>query len=132
MRRETWPEDLHDYLLAPPPFAWGTADCCLWCADWVLKVTGVDHGAAFRGRYASDDEAYARLREAGFSDVDELARSILPPVAVPLAQRGDVVCGVFAGRKTLGICAGSHSAFLRQDGIEWVPTLNCIAAWSVE
>lgn len=32
-------------------FAWGRFDCCLWLADWVLAVRGVDGAAALRGRY---------------------------------------------------------------------------------
>jgi len=131
MRKDTWPEDLNDYFRAPPAFAWGSADCCLWCADWILKITGADLGTAFRGTYASDEDAYARLRAAGFADVDDLAGSVLPPVAVALARRGDIVCGMFAGRKTLGICSGAQSAFLRLDGLEWIPTMDCVAAWRV-
>ena len=132
MRQESWPEDLHDYLANPPAFEWGIADCCLWCADWILMATGIDHGGDFRGAYADEKQAYARLKAEGFADVDQMAAAFLPSTPVALAQRGDIVCAVFDGRKTLGLCAGAHSGFLREvGGVEWVPTLDCMAAWRV-
>ena len=47
------------------PFAWGVHDCCLWAADAVVAVTGVDPAQDLRGRYFDAIDAYRALRQIG-------------------------------------------------------------------
>lgn len=46
-------------------FRWGVTDCDLSVADHVLRVTGIDPAAAWRGVYRSSAEAEAFIAEAG-------------------------------------------------------------------
>ncbi|WP_133251529.1 DUF6950 family protein [Zavarzinia aquatilis] len=58
---------LRDYLesCCRRRWEWGSHDCTLFAADWVLAVTGTDPAAGWRGRYGSADECRARLLNAG-------------------------------------------------------------------
>ena len=51
--------------------------------------------------------------------------------SIMLAQRGDVVCLINAGRELLGVCLGEMSAFVAESGIILKPTLDCEKAWSI-
>jgi hypothetical protein len=47
------------------PFAWGSADCCLWAADAVLATIGRDPAADLRSRYSSARGALRLLAQHG-------------------------------------------------------------------
>lgn len=74
------------------PFAWGENDCALHVADWVLRMTGEDPGADYRGRYRSAAGAARVMRRiAGGGVVAVATRAFGPPAASPfLARRGDI------------------------------------------
>ena len=61
-RLRDWPERLDALLRARAewPFVWGVHDCCTFCADAVLAITGVDVMGTLRQRYQSAFEALAR------------------------------------------------------------------------
>jgi hypothetical protein len=64
-RSSTWlTHELDAYLrdAATKPFAWGTTDCCLFAADAVLAMTGVDIADDFRGKYGTQAEALALIK----------------------------------------------------------------------
>ena len=46
-------------------FQWGTTDCCLSAADYVLLVTGSDPVPEFRNVYDSETEAARLVENAG-------------------------------------------------------------------
>lgn len=50
---------------ARTPFAWGRTDCCLFLADWVMAVRGIDPAQPLRGRYISERGAERWLRRHG-------------------------------------------------------------------
>lgn len=121
-RHPDWPERLAAAIDArrDVPFAWGANDCCLFAADIVLAITGVDLAADLRGMRRAAAARYAR--QAG--GVRALAASRLPEVAPALAGRGDVVCAVVGDREYLGVritgsawCApGAHGLVFRPAG----------------
>ena len=95
------------------PWSWASGqDCTLWVADWVMACSGRDPAAAYRGRYASADEAHELIkREGGFMpiigyEMDRLgfARTAAPrdgdvgivSAPVAMAERMPVV-GTIAG-----------------------------------
>lgn len=47
------------------PFQWGTNDCALMAANYVLAKTGVDFAAEFRGKYNSKYSAYRLIAGTG-------------------------------------------------------------------
>lgn len=91
--------------------AWGVSDCLMWPADWMLRLTGEDPGAPFRGRYASEAEAEAILAEqggivaclgraamsVGLVAVERPAPGDVGVVVIPDGARALAVGAVFAG-----------------------------------
>src|SRR5437016_3082153 len=77
-------------------FDWGRWDCCLFAADCVLAITGVDIAADFRGKYSSEQSAYELIglpESRTLSDfvAQQMPRYDAPEVMPNFAQRGDLV-----------------------------------------
>lgn len=112
------------------PFRWGSHDCSLFACDVVEKLTGVDHGKDFRGRYKTERGAARMIRDRG--GLRKIATDALGSEIPPLtAQRGDVVMAVENGREALGICIGEKCAFVGIDGLTFQPMARVVAAWRV-
>lgn len=98
-RFENWPTRLSAFLDArrAARFEYGGHDCCLFVADALLAMTGVDFAAAFRNRYNSSFGALRRMREAcADATVDAVAGQVfgahgLAEISPLFAQRGDVL-----------------------------------------
>ncbi|KZN39851.1 DUF6950 family protein [Pseudoalteromonas luteoviolacea] len=84
-------------------FNWGTFDCCLFVADWLNVVNGVDVAADFRGRYKTAIGAKRRLTRLGFSDIQSVFKHHLKPIEIAYAQRGDIALVEFEGELVGGI-----------------------------
>jgi hypothetical protein len=69
--------------------AWGTSDCWTLTMDAVEAVQGKLILSKLR-RYKSEAAGYRLFARAGFKTVEEALASVLEPVPVLMAQRGDV------------------------------------------
>ena len=67
MRYQDWPERLHKIVTEShaKPFAWGQHDCCLFAANVVMELTGIDPAAELRGAYFSSIAAAKILKDRG-------------------------------------------------------------------
>src|ERR1700743_3011421 len=90
-----WITQVH---LQPEPFAWGKQDCCLFAADGVQAITGVDIAEDFRGKYTDQASAFALIESitGGTTVVDGAAfcatKFGMQEWKAPLcARRGDLV-----------------------------------------
>lgn len=115
-RYPDWPSRLESFLtrtlLSPPPFSYGTWDCCLFPADAILIMTGVDVAESVRGQYSSRRTFLALMQKRlGFPSVppslpDFVSHLLLPhevqEVSPSTAGRGDLV----AIRRPLGHSLG--------------------------
>jgi hypothetical protein len=97
-RLEDWPARLASALQEARGAAleYGRWDCCVFCANMVQAITGVDPAAALRGRYATEQEAYALMRAEFGGGIPETVAALahrieLEEIPVALAGRGDVV-----------------------------------------
>ena len=98
-RFDHWPSLLSAYLESrrTVPFRYGSHDCCLFAADAILAITGIDPAASFRNRYQSAFGATRRMRETcAQATVDRLAAIVFaecgfPAIAPVYASRGDIV-----------------------------------------
>lgn len=107
-RLPDWPERLDRFVAGRrhQPFAWGAHDCCLFVADAVREVWGVDPAEGLRG-YRSERGAARILRQfGGVGGV--LEARFGEPVQVAQAQVGDVLLVHTGGRDSLALCVGSH------------------------
>jgi hypothetical protein len=114
---------------APEP---GVFDCAVFPADAVAAMTGVDLAEGWRG-YATVEEGFERLLEAGFEDHVALAAARLPEVAPALAQVGDVAAiEDDAGRVVvLGVVQGPHVWVVGHDRLGLVPLRRARRAFRV-
>jgi hypothetical protein len=130
VRPEGWEHQLYLHILEgkTTPFAWGTHDCVLWCADWVHKLTGNDYADDFRGKYATEEAAAEVLKALGVHSYSDLAGRFLEIVPVIRARRGDIM---LHPQGMLGICDGAHAYFLTVDGVTRIAFDRCLQAWSV-
>lgn len=134
-RFEDWPSRLFGFVESrrAEPFAWGSQDCCLFAADAVQAITGVDPAASLRG-YTSKAEAVELIAKYGTLEdlVSGKCREMnFVEVAPKLAQRGDLVVFENAGNPALGVCLGAHAAFPGKDGLVFHPLAECRRAWRV-
>lgn len=127
---------LHDWQLrlaeliaqrSAQPFAWGERDCCLWAADAVQAVTGVDLAAGLRGTY---DSALSAGRVLRASPLDTLAAAALGQEVLPaLAQPGDI--GLMLGEAGPTLVVEAGGVWLAQGEAGLVPVVaECVTrAW---
>jgi len=90
-----WELKLSDFLESRRDvhFAWGTHDCCMFAADAVRAITGIDPAEEFRG-YSTKDEIRELFAEIG--GVDALVAHCMhdhgfQECAPGFAKRGDVL-----------------------------------------
>lgn len=111
------------------PFEWGKNDCCLFAADAVLAMTGVDPAEPLRG-YSSAIAAQRLVDEAG--GLREFVSQFLgEPVSPLMAAVGDVVLLENEGRDLLGICNGTNVVGAGARGMAVLGMDLARAAWKV-
>jgi hypothetical protein len=138
-RFDDWPARLDTALTEARtrPFEWGGGnggqDCCLFPADVVKALTGVDFAAEYRGQYHSQFGAVRIMRKIAGGGVDAVAtRALGEPLPFPLmAQRGDVVAFAASLGLSLGICLGARIAATGPEGLTFVSITDALMAWHV-
>lgn len=113
------------------PFDWAANNCGLFCADYILHMTGEDKAAAFRDLIKDEDSARALIAEHG-TFLDLVTEILGPPLPINLARKGAVCYRAFDdGDEILGICDGGvvvnptnqlrnqHVCVSRLDKWEW-------------
>lgn len=130
-RRENWPEALHALVESRNawPFAWGEHDCCAFAADAVEAMTGTDPIADLRG-YHDGPTAESLLDSLGGLEAAVTAR-LGQPIALLLAQRGDVVLVEIDQIKALAICLGDIAAVPGPRRLQFVDRACWMSAWRI-
>jgi len=120
------------------PFAWGSHDCCLFAADAILEVTGIDIADDFRGRYADEAGAFALIESVtgGATVADAAAHCAakhgFTEHRFPLmAQRGDLVVMNNGGNLIAGVVHlnGRHVVSVSEHGPVRLSNLAIVRAW---
>ncbi|QUN06425.1 hypothetical protein KDN34_02880 [Shewanella yunxiaonensis] len=116
------------------PFKWGTHDCCLFVADWLLAKESDfgDIAAEFRGNYDSQLTAFKRLREQGFNDLQSVFNAKLGN-SVPALQlrRGDVVLLATPAGDVMGLFGGNQCFALAESGVDAYSRAAIKMGWHV-
>lgn len=114
------------------PFAWGANDCCLFAADAVLAITGVDLAARLRGLGARAALRHIQ-RMGGLCHVVPDCLPLLPATAA--AQDGDVALIEQPAKGlrglALGVLDGVWVLGPGRNGLMAVPARQAIQAWGV-
>lgn len=140
MRRDDWEARLAEVLATAvaQPFAWGIQDCCLFAADCVQALTGIDFADEFRGTY--DDADSAAMRLIAVTGTTEIAIAIneyfkFPRLGnVAFAARGDLA--LFKNERdqdTLGVIdlTGEWIACVSPQGLQYLPIDCAVMAWAI-
>lgn len=117
-------------------FQFGALDCCLFVADVLQDVHGVDHAAPWRGKYRTATGALRLVKKHGgvAGIASEAFGKMHPPL---LARRGDPVLigppyveqdGIDAA---LGIFDGHGVIYLADRGLARAPLNAILGAWHV-
>lgn len=131
-RHADWLAALTEFIEArrATPHAWGTNDCCVFVADAVQAMTGVDPAAEYRG-YSTEKQALAILKKAGGMEALFTAH-FGNPVGILQARRGDIVLGdATDGTPAVGICLGNVVAYVAEQGLQFHPLASQRLAWKV-
>lgn len=109
------------------PFAYGSHDCLLWVAGAIERITGVDHAAAYRGRYTSLAEAKGLIGRPLLQFVGET----FPDIRLSRVSDGDI--GAFRqGREwVFGIFIGPFLYVQTRQGIGIRPRSDASKAFRV-
>lgn len=137
MRRiENWPEKLFALVeaRANAPFEWGVHDCCIFSADVIAGITGIDIAAGLRGLVTPLSAMRALRARGGLETVAAgacLAAGFEECHVALLAQRGDLVLHDTPRHgPALGVCVGSNAIFAALRGTAQIPLTECRRAWA--
>lgn len=138
MRFDDWPQRLDAEISASRTraFAYGGFDCCLFAADCVKAITGIDYAADLRG-YESKIAAYRIV--SGYGSLEAMITALLgsEPVHPSQARRGDVVLAEIElapgeSGDCVGICAASKFLFPKDVGLRCLPIGVVRLAWRID
>lgn len=144
MRLDHWEISL-DKLIAErldAPFEYGAHDCCLFAADAVLAITGIDIASPdYRGKYNDAASAFALIETiTGGTTVEDAMDHAMQShefvTALPsvlYAQRGDIVSCVRGEGIMLGVVglSGTSAWLTDVDGLKKIPVQQCKRAWHI-
>jgi len=135
-RAQDWPERLRLFLETheKTPFDWATHNCCLFAADWVHTLTGIDPAKKYRGQVKTEEEAGAFLaKKGGILGLIKRTATAHGWAEVPrhYAQRGDLI--LFDGPRgpALGICTGPTFAAAGPEGLTHTDMTHALRAWRI-
>lgn len=129
MRFEATIDDIRHH-----PFAWGSHDCGPALAGRMIEaITGEDLARPYRDRYRTASEALRVMRDAGFSNLADLAGSLLPEIHPSRARIGDIAAFPMDGpfRSALGVVNGERVFVLRPEGLGTMSLLQAHRAFKV-
>lgn len=127
--------ELRDFIASRRriPFDWARNNCGFFCADWILRITGVDPAAPWRGSINNQADADAVIENHG--GMRGLAESLMGKAIQPLQARpGDIVLAPIAEGTSegLGICVGPYAAFVGDETLTRINMRDALCAWRVE
>jgi hypothetical protein len=132
-RAPNWPATLARFIEERRAwdFDWGSHDCCMFAADWVMAATGVDPALHFRSTYFNARGAADTLRIHGGIGEIVSAAGFVRWQSPAMAQRGDVALVTNDKRDLLAVVDGAHCVAPGKHGLVWLPLADASAAWKV-
>ncbi len=135
MRFVDWEQRLNnvvnEYMLKP--FEWGVSDCCMFAADCVAAMTGIDYAKGIRNTYTNIEEARQRINEVySVTGVDDIPNAVgLQEIGCTKAMRGDIVAYETKYGPALGVCYGRYALFKSDIGLQSVAMNRVQKSWRV-
>lgn len=132
-RCEGWEKKLESFIDESKTisFEWGVCDCVCWACEWMAQLSGFDAMAEFRGKYGSEEDAYALLAQHDGIGAELSKR--LPERLAGYHKRGDIALCSVAGKETLGIVGARGFVFFKTMGLGVVAKrIDIVQAWGVD
>lgn len=121
-----------EFFAQPRDFVWGKTDCCLWVADILKALHGVDYAENLRGTYSSRRDFAALLIKEEKKNLLELLIPILGiPVKGSSAKLGHPLLTRVGEETALGMCYGTYGLFLTDAGYTRRSLDNCMYSWEI-
>jgi hypothetical protein len=133
MKLSNWPTLLAAFLKhrQSQPFCWGKNDCCLFAADAIQVITGVDHASEFRGRYTTAIGAKRALIRYGKGDIKHTFNAKFgKPIGGLNASRGDISLVNINGEDIVGVVFGNIYV-VSEPGLLQLPLSQALGIWSI-
>lgn len=130
-RTNDWPTKLANYLLEKQkqPFEWGVNDCCLFAADAILAMGGLDVAKDVRGRYKTAIGAHRIMKKLSADSLVELLTQRLgEPNGV--ITRGSIIVVESNGEQVVGVFYQKPWA-LTEKGLQGMSVDSVIQSWSL-
>ncbi len=96
-RLDGWEKDFNQFIADRMhcELVWGKHDCCMFVADSIKSITGVECAVYFRGKYSTQAGAYKKIKSYAGGGVAEMMAKIaeeysLNEIGINYAGRGDV------------------------------------------
>lgn len=117
------------------PFKWGVNDCCLFSANIIYQLKGIDYAKGLRGNYSSKEEAYNLLNKV------HLTTNLMEVVSIILNKEmnenfTEVIPGSFVcfdnknNTYSIGVNYGARSYFISEEkGLIAVSNRICKGFW---
>ena len=123
---------LEIYKYRNSKFAWGQLDCCLYAANVLKAITGIDYAKDLRNRYSTKFGATRVIKESGAKDVIDIVSNQLNSVPlrdVDNAKLGDLVAKKEGKGYSIGVCDGTFGVFIGEEGLYLFNKNKCLYYW---
>lgn len=138
LRYQDWTSRLDAVLreTANRELEYGQLDCCMFCANVVLALTGFDPAYDLRGQYDSENSAYTLMHEKFNGGIEKTVsalakRSGFEEIPVLMAQRGDVLLVGKKGKQSSGVVGMDGRAVIFPEKLMHLPIRHARRAWRV-
>ena len=115
------------------PYEIGVHDCAIFAAETLALISPFDFTLVFKGKYKTRIGSLKFIKKYG-KTLEEAVSAIvgIKSISPTLSIRGGIVIiKDDNGMEHIGICLGDRSAFLSENGLIFVRTLDCIATWRI-
>ena len=133
MKKNNWFIDLADFIESRrhSPFVWGENDCCLFVADAVELISGIDAAAPYRRKYTTATGAARALKKYGDGSIAGAWSACFEEINPQDLGRGDVAMVEVEGAPASALSFGNQLWIVSENGLITLPRSAALQAWRV-
>lgn len=113
------------------PFIWGINDCCLFSANIIKEITGIDYAKSYRNKYNTEEEAWSIVNKDLKSFITKLLDTPME-TDFTLCKVGYPVGWSQPDGYSIGIAYGKRAYFVTEfNRYLKVPLRKCEGFWRI-
>ena len=134
MKQQNWVIELARFIESrrTMPFIWGENDCCLFVADAVQLISGIDPAEPFRGKYTTATGAARALKKYGDGTIAGALSQVFQEIKPCELGRGDVAMIEVNGQPAAALSFSGKLWAVSESGLITLPRSEAYQAWRVE